>query len=62
MCIGCMTSEANVKLVKHCNDISTSEPISGIPEPKCLSCRCRPLWCIDCMGKWLVFAEFQFKS
>ncbi|XP_065225918.1 E3 ubiquitin-protein ligase TM129 [Planococcus citri] len=59
MCIGCMTSEANVKLVKHCNDISTNEPVNGAPEPKCVSCKCRPLWCIDCMGKWFASRQDQ---
>lgn len=40
-CIGCMQNAAQVKLVKNCD---SSSP--------CMTCACRPLWCIDCMGRW----------
>lgn len=53
MCIGCMTSEANVKLIKNCTDTDIpNDNLNGILTPKCVSCKCRPLWCVDCMGKW----------
>lgn len=61
MCIGCMTSEANVKLFKHCSDSEEfNETMNGVPRPKCVSCKCKPLWCTDCMGRW--FASRQNQS
>jgi len=50
-CIGCMQNAANIKLQKLCND-------PGIRD--CLNCYCRPMWCIECMGKW--FASRQDQS
>lgn len=47
-CIGCMQNTAEVKLIKNC-------PTTG--DDACLNCYCRPLWCIDCMGRW--FASRQ---
>jgi hypothetical protein len=53
ICIGCMSAEANVKLRKNCtDDHAVNETDDGAPLPSCVSCLCRPLWCIDCMGKW----------
>lgn len=61
MCIGCMTSEASVKLTKNCTDRDASnEIVNGAPVRKCVSCKCRPLWCVDCMGKWLVNIHLHF--
>ncbi|XP_076245126.1 E3 ubiquitin-protein ligase TM129 [Calliopsis andreniformis] len=51
-CIGCMQAMSNVKLFKQCN----SGIGSGNPE-ECMTCYCRPMWCIDCMAKW--FASRQ---
>uniref|UniRef100_A0A8D0EEI0 Transmembrane protein 129, E3 ubiquitin ligase n=1 Tax=Salvator merianae TaxID=96440 RepID=A0A8D0EEI0_SALMN len=47
-CIGCMQTNANVKLLKNCQ-----EPNEG----DCQQCYCRPMWCLICMGKW--FASRQ---
>ena len=43
-CIGCMITVANVKLVRRCET-------EGVPEA-CINCYCRPMWCLDCLGKW----------
>lgn len=48
-CIGCMQATSNVKLFKQCSGVGT-----GSPED-CTICCCRPIWCIDCMAKWLIF-------
>nr|XP_002164558.4 LOW QUALITY PROTEIN: E3 ubiquitin-protein ligase TM129 [Hydra vulgaris] len=42
-CIGCMAKEPNIKLSRHCNSISENE---------CQQCYCRPMWCLECMGRW----------
>ncbi|XP_022204166.2 transmembrane protein 129 [Nilaparvata lugens] len=52
MCIGCMIVQSNVKLVKHCEDTTSTDR-------SCTTCYCRPLWCIDCMGKWWVSRQEQ---
>lgn len=49
-CIGCMQHPANVKLQKMC-------ALSG--EGECVPCYCRPMWCIDCMGKWFASRQNQ---
>jgi len=50
-CIGCMLVVANIKLQKNCDSFGQEE---------CHTCYCRPMWCIDCMGKW--FASRQDQS
>lgn len=64
MCFGCMTSVANVKLIKNCiNSESSNDEVNGVSLQKCVSCECKPLWCVDCMGKWYVFInESEFFS
>ncbi|XP_034232794.1 transmembrane protein 129 [Thrips palmi] len=52
-CIGCMQVPANVKLRKLCMD----DP--GHRE-NCTNCLCRPMWCVNCMGRW--FASRQEKE
>uniref|UniRef100_A0AAF6YVZ7 Transmembrane protein 129, E3 ubiquitin ligase n=1 Tax=Bos taurus TaxID=9913 RepID=A0AAF6YVZ7_BOVIN len=47
-CIGCMQTQASVKLVKTCQEVAVGE---------CQQCYCRPMWCLTCMGKW--FASRQ---
>uniref|UniRef100_A0AC11EBM2 Transmembrane protein 129, E3 ubiquitin ligase n=1 Tax=Ovis aries TaxID=9940 RepID=A0AC11EBM2_SHEEP len=47
-CIGCMQARASVKLVKRCQAAAAGA---------CQQCRCRPMWCLACMGKW--FASRQ---
>ena len=49
-CIGCMQQPANLKLQKLC-------ALSG--EGECIPCYCRPMWCIDCMGKWFASRQDQ---
>jgi len=49
-CIGCMQQPANIKLQKLC-------ALSG--EGECIPCYCRPMWCIDCMGKWFASRQDQ---
>ena len=51
-CIGCDQRSANVKLSKQC-----ANPGDG----ECESCRCNPLWCIDCMGRWYASRQDQTK-
>lgn len=50
-CIGCMQKESDIKLQKHCG----TEGEGG-----CVQCYCRPMWCLECMGKW--FASRQDQS
>ncbi|XP_054002448.1 E3 ubiquitin-protein ligase TM129 isoform X1 [Hylaeus anthracinus] len=51
-CIGCMQAPSNVKLYKLC-----SSGIGNSGPEDCMTCYCRPMWCIDCMAKW--FASRQ---
>jgi len=55
-CIGCMAVTANVKLVRRCAPREEEEE----EQERCVNCYCRPMWCIDCMGKW--FASRQNQS
>lgn len=45
-CIGCMQATSNVKLHKQCN------VGIGNGNQDCMTCYCRPMWCLDCMAKW----------
>ncbi|CAH1784509.1 unnamed protein product [Owenia fusiformis] len=49
-CIGCMQVTANVKLQKLCDDAETGD---------CRQCYCRPMWCLECMGKWFASRQDQ---
>lgn len=49
-CLGCMQVPACVKLQKLCDD-----PLVG----ECQQCFCRPMWCLDCMGKWFASRQNQ---
>ena len=49
-CIGCDQRTVNVKLLKHC---------ANAGEGDCESCRCNPLWCVDCMGRWYASRQDQ---
>ncbi len=40
-CVGCMLNRAEVKLVRRCGSMEG-----------CVSCGCRPMWCVDCMARW----------
>ncbi|XP_063159320.1 E3 ubiquitin-protein ligase TM129 isoform X1 [Candoia aspera] len=50
LCIGCMQTRANVKLLKNCQ-----EPREG----ECQPCFCHPMWCLLCMGKWFASQQDQ---
>lgn len=45
-----MKKQANVKLVKNCTEIESGE---------CRVCSCRPMWCLECMGKWFAYRQDQ---
>ena len=45
-CIGCMINTADVVLVRRCDSESAGEGDA------CVNCHCRPMWCLDCLGKW----------
>ncbi|XP_063313736.1 E3 ubiquitin-protein ligase TM129 [Pelobates fuscus] len=49
-CIGCMQTNANIKLMKRCNAFNEGE---------CQQCYCRPMWCLTCMGKWFASRQDQ---
>ncbi|KAK3095449.1 hypothetical protein FSP39_014806 [Pinctada imbricata] len=49
-CIGCMQKESDVKLVKLCDNVEEGE---------CVQCYCRPMWCLECMGKWFASRQDQ---
>lgn len=52
-CVGCMQAVASIKLSRRCaDDTDTMSP--------CRGCRCRPMWCLQCMGRW--FASRQDQS
>ncbi|BFZ01867.1 hypothetical protein BsWGS_04906 [Bradybaena similaris] len=53
-CIGCMQKMADVKLQKHCED-PAGEQLSEV----CIPCFCRPMWCLECMGKWFASRQDQ---
>ena len=49
-CVGCMQKQADVKLQKLCADVQ---------DDQCSQCYCRPMWCLDCMGKWFASRQDQ---
>jgi len=49
-CIGCMVNPANIKLAKRCSTLSEGE---------CQQCYCRPMWCLECMGRWFASRQDQ---
>jgi len=49
-CIGCMDKPANIKLLKRCAPLSHGE---------CKQCYCRPMWCLECMGRWFSSRQNQ---
>ncbi|XP_070583330.1 E3 ubiquitin-protein ligase TM129 [Erythrolamprus reginae] len=50
VCMGCMQSLANIKLLKNCQDLQEGE---------CQPCFCYPMWCLLCMGKWFASQQDQ---
>ncbi|VDP75197.1 unnamed protein product [Echinostoma caproni] len=65
-CIGCMAQTANVTLIQRCAPDQTMNPnygrstSPGHQEARCGTCRCRPMWCLDCMARW--FASRQTEA
>ncbi|XP_042888973.1 E3 ubiquitin-protein ligase TM129-like [Penaeus japonicus] len=53
MCIGCMAVKADVKLQRRCGT-TTAEGGGG-----CVTCYCRPMWCLTCLGKWFAARQDQ---
>ena len=51
-CIGCMTVPAEIKLIRRCENSENSEN-------PCVSCYCRPMWCLQCLGKWFAMRQDQ---
>ena len=49
-CIGCMLVKSNVKLERRC--LQGNQEDAPPTNDKCENCYCRPMWCIDCLGKW----------
>lgn len=47
-CIGCMRKNADVKLKKSCAASSD-----------CMECFCKPMWCLECLGKWFAYRQDQ---
>ena len=48
-CIGCMATNAEIKLIRRCDTNSTQNP--------CETCYCRPMWCLVCLGKWFAMRQ-----
>ncbi|KJE90682.1 transmembrane protein [Capsaspora owczarzaki ATCC 30864] len=46
MCVGCMAHPPRAKIVQRCQTPTA-----------CTPCYCRPMWCLECLGKW--FASKQ---
>jgi E3 ubiquitin-protein ligase TM129 len=46
--------EANIKLIRRCT-------LTNNLDQDCQPCRCRPMWCIDCIGKWFAHRQDQNK-
>ena len=45
-----MVCPSDVKLLRRCDTTNSDNP-----EDSCVTCYCRPMWCINCMGKWYVY-------
>ena len=54
-CIGCMVNQADVKLQRRC----LTEGVEPGENGACVTCYCRPMWCISCMGKWFASRQNQ---
>lgn len=59
-----MGQTADVTLIRRC---ASSDPFTGDSsisvnqnEPSCGTCRCRPMWCLECMARW--FASRQTEA
>jgi len=50
-CIGCLYAPSDVKLQKLCERERA--------DPDCVSCLCRPMWCMRCVAKWFASRQEQ---
>lgn len=48
-----MSKQADIKLLKRCATLS---------EGDCEQCYCRPMWCLECMGKWFASRQNQHET
>lgn len=55
-CLGCLNKPAEVKINRTCGD-----NVSVFGLARCNPCRCRPLWCVECLGKWFASRQDQSK-
>ncbi|KRZ11114.1 Transmembrane protein [Trichinella pseudospiralis] len=53
-CIGCFQCVPLVKLLKNCKNDDAEVDEEGNVLMPCSPCKCRPMWCLSCMGKWFV--------
>ncbi|TGZ59538.1 hypothetical protein CRM22_009027 [Opisthorchis felineus] len=65
LCIGCASQPANVMLSQRCDPEAHAQLDAEIGSaflyvPPCGVCRCRPMWCLECMARW--FASRQTES
>ena len=51
-CLGCLVKKAEVKLFKTCRGRRAGSET-------CLQCRCRPMWCMECMARWFSSKQDQ---
>ncbi|XP_005112710.1 E3 ubiquitin-protein ligase TM129 [Aplysia californica] len=55
-CIGCMQKDSDIKLQKRCEDTAGEQA----PDSEaCVQCFCRPMWCLECVGKWFASRQDQ---
>lgn len=52
-CVGCMNCTASARLTKRCTH-------DGSRQHQCSPCMCRPMWCLECLGKWFASKQNQF--
>jgi len=66
-CIGCMVTQAEVKLVRRClaeapaaaAPANDGQEGAGSDNSVCVNCSCRPMWCGNCMAKWFASRQDQ---
>jgi len=59
-CIGCMQKVSDVKLQKQCEAEDAPGEAGAAPAAGgCVQCFCRPMWCLECMGKWFASRQDQ---
>ena len=49
-CVGCMAKPVDIAVRRQCEVRGDYAPVG---EP-CGECFCRPMWCLECLGKWFV--------